>query len=404
MTEPNLTERRLALEERKTALDEELARERLEIDRRQAGRFSGGTVTLIGAGIAVISAVATTTIGGVFSFQSGLENNAAQLELQTQQVTGDLEIKRTEVEGLIRVQELQAKAEQARLEIEQKFEIIVQATKGLPPETASANLQFFVEAGILEDPDGRIARLANEGRAPDLPTPAQLGSVSNPLLERVAMVEDNGTQTPTASTSTFSIADGVLLSNGKVEVDYRETSAHGAEIDPRYVILHFTASVGPGITNWLTSNDARASAHVLVQRDGSVIQLLPFDHKAWHAGQSVWGSLRGLNNHSVGIELENWGKLTQSHDGWTSYAGAEIAPKDIFIDEDGNGWHAYTEAQLITLTALVKTLTASDPQIVDVLGHNDVSPRRKIDPGPALPMGDLREAAFGRREALPPPG
>ncbi|MEM1363249.1 MAG: N-acetylmuramoyl-L-alanine amidase [Pseudomonadota bacterium] len=404
MPEPDLTERRLALEERKSALDEELARERLALDQRQAGRFSGGMVTLIGAGIAVVSAVATTTIGGVVTLRSGVENNAAQLELKTQEVIGDLEIKRTEVEGLIRVQELQAEAERSRLEIEQKFEIIVQATKGLPPETASANLQFFVEAGILDDPDGRIARLAEEGRAPDLPTPAQLGPVSNPLLERVAQVQTEADLSAPQTNGTFAVSEGVLLPQGGVEVSYQETSAHGAEIDPSYVILHFTTAVGPGITAWLTSNQARASAHVLVQRDGSVIQLLPFDHQAWHAGRSSWGSLQSLNRHSVGIVLENWGKLTPSQEGWTSYSGHEIAPDEIFLDENDEGWHSFTEAQIKTVTEIIESLIASTPQIVDILGHSDVSPLRKIDPGPAFPMRDLREAIFGRGEALPPPG
>jgi hypothetical protein len=173
MNDTSLDERRLKLQEKREAIEAEIARARLELDRSQAGRFSTGAVTLIGALIAVVSAVTTTTISGYFDLETGAQDTAAQIELNSQEVLGQLDIKRTEVDGQIRVQELIAEAERDRLDIQQKFEIIVQATKGLPTSTASENLRFFVEAGILDDPAGRIRSLAEAGRAPDLPLPEQ---------------------------------------------------------------------------------------------------------------------------------------------------------------------------------------------------------------------------------------
>lgn len=405
MSEQQFAERRISLEERKSALEGELARARLAFEQRQAGRFSGSAVTLIGTAIAVVSSVATTTIGGWFDMKGGQSNNEAQFALKEKEVLSQLEIKRTEVEGQIRVQDLVAKAERARLEIEQRFEIVVQATKGLPPDIASENLSFFVEAGILEDPEGRIRRLAAAGRAPDLPNLVAQSKPLNPLLERLAAIQTTQKQI-TDSPDRFIIEEGVVRARNTIPVTHLETAAHGGVLTrPRYVILHFTAAVGPAVVSRLTSEQTTGSSHLLVQRDGSVIQLLPLDYMANHVGRSAWGSLSSLNNASIGIDFENWGQLERSGEGWKTFNGEPLSEEHVFLDGEESGWHAYTDAQIETAIELMKTITAYDLEIIDILGHSDVSSPagQKIDPGPALPIADLREAVFGRRDPLPPP-
>ena len=349
--------------------------------------------------------MATTTIGGLFGVQNNNSNNEAQQRLAREEVQGQLDIKRTEVEGQIRVQELVAEAERDRLEIEQKFQIVVQATKGLPPDVASENLRFFVEAGILDDPSGQIRALAEEGRAPDLPANVGQQRTSNPLLERVAQMEQAAQTARAPSSATgYTIENGILQRAGGAPVQYVEAAAHGDEITPRYVIFHFTNGVGPGLVGWLTSDSARASTHVLVRRDGSVVQLLPFDHKAWHVGASRWGSLVGLNKDSIAIEMENLGQLQPEGDAWRTWNGKPVPSEEVYRAADGTGWHAFTDAQLATAKAVLETIKQADPNIIDILGHADVSPGRKVDPGPAFPMEDFREAVFDRRAPLPPPG
>ncbi|MTV47313.1 N-acetylmuramoyl-L-alanine amidase, partial [Streptococcus pneumoniae] len=66
---------------------------------------------------------------------------------------------------------------------------------------------------------------------------------------------------------------------------------------------------------WLADPAARASAHVIIGRDGGVVQMVDFNRKAWHAGQSAWGKVDGLNQCSIGIELVNVGKVTKRKDG-----------------------------------------------------------------------------------------
>src|SRR6267154_6439719 len=77
---------------------------------------------------------------------------------------------------------------------------------------------------------------------------------------------------------------------------------------PRILTVHYTASISAaGSIAWLRTPAAQASAHVVIDQAGAVTQLVPFDLIAWHAGQSAWRDLRGLNQWSWGLELVNPG-------------------------------------------------------------------------------------------------
>ncbi|SFV87031.1 N-acetylmuramoyl-L-alanine amidase AmpD [hydrothermal vent metagenome] len=102
-----------------------------------------------------------------------------------------------------------------------------------------------------------------------------------------------------------------------------------------------------------TLKNLQVSAHLLIKRDGSVIQFVAFDKRAWHAGQSNFNGREDCNDFSIGIELE----------------GAD----DI----------AYTDKQYKALNENIKTLKSQYP-ITTVVGHNDIAPGRKTDPGDAF--------------------
>jgi AmpD protein len=95
----------------------------------------------------------------------------------------------------------------------------------------------------------------------------------------------------------------------------------------------------------------RVSAHFFIRRDGSLIQFVPCGLRAWHAGASSWCERDCCNDYSIGIELE----------------GTDELP--------------FTEAQYATLVPLVNTLKQAYP-IRAVVGHSDIAPGRKTDPGP----------------------
>ncbi len=86
---------------------------------------------------------------------------------------------------------------------------------------------------------------------------------------------------------------------------------------PTYLVMHYTAGgTMSGAVSTLKKKGSKASAHIVIDRDGAVEQVLPFNKVTWHAGRSRWRGLKGLNAHSIGIELVNAGPLQQSNGNW----------------------------------------------------------------------------------------
>ena len=103
----------------------------------------------------------------------------------------------------------------------------------------------------------------------------------------------------------------------------------------------------------------RVSAHFLIRRDGSLIQYVPTDKRAWHAGVSQWKGREKCNDFSIGVELE----------------GADDVP--------------FAEPQYETLARLIRDLEKRYGKL-DVAGHSDIAPGRKSDPGPWVDWARLR--------------
>lgn len=99
----------------------------------------------------------------------------------------------------------------------------------------------------------------------------------------------------------------------------------------------------------------RVSAHCLIRRDGEIVQYVPFDKRAWHAGVSRYQGREKCNDFSIGIELEGTDTL------------------------------AYTDAQYQQLAAVTRLLMKTYPALANhIAGHNEIAPERKTDPGPAF--------------------
>lgn len=131
---------------------------------------------------------------------------------------------------------------------------------------------------------------------------------------------------------------------------------------------------GPGIVHLLTNRldpqahpyfreiaGLRVSAHFLVRRDGELIQLVSCSRRAWHAGASNWRGRDNCNNFSIGIELE----------------GCDQLP--------------FEDAQYLALNRLLAELRRRYP-IAAVVGHSDIAPGRKTDPGPCFDWHRLHDA------------
>lgn len=177
-------------------------------------------------------------------------------------------------------------------------------------------------------------------------------------------------------------------------------------MEPRFLVIHFTAGRdAQSSVDWFLNPDARASAHLVIGRDGSITQLVPFDRVAWHAGRSSWNGLSGLNRFSIGIELDNAGKLTRQGGRWTAWFGRSYDDSDVMEAIHPNetelaGWHVYTEKQLETAVE-VSGVLIKKYNLDYVLGHEEISPGRKVDPGPAFPLRSVRARLLGRRDDSP---
>ena len=146
------------------------------------------------------------------------------------------------------------------------------------------------------------------------------------------------------------------------------------------IVLHYTEqdSAERSLRTLRTRNSGGpVSAHYLVGDDGRIYQLVPDDRRAWHAGAGRWGTIHELNSASIGIEIDN------------------------------DGVEPFSEPQVAALLRLLDDLTARHriPK-TEVIGHSDLAPGRKIDPGPLFPWKRLFDAGFGiwpDPDAPPPP-
>jgi N-acetylmuramoyl-L-alanine amidase len=138
---------------------------------------------------------------------------------------------------------------------------------------------------------------------------------------------------------------------------------------PNFVVLHDTASGTVERALKVLTDPARSvSAHYLIGRDGTLYQLVDEDRRAWHAGASYWGGTTDINSASIGIELDN--------------TGAE----------------PYPEAQIVRLLQLLHEpeANATGSRRATFIGHGDVAPRRKVDPGRYGSPGSVwRAEGFG---------
>lgn len=199
------------------------------------------------------------------------------------------------------------------------------------------------------------------------------------------------------------------LKNHKIEgVPFVAAKMAGGMISPEIVVLHDTA----GRLEKFNSRDylarsAAVSVHFVVERDGTISQLVPTNRRAAHAGKSIWQGRSDCNAFSIGIEIVNPGRLTRGVGGaalawWGQDFGLGGAVggytlADIETPEHGKGcWMSYTPEQIEAVEGLLTALFAGIPTLKDIVGHWYISPRRKADPNPLFPIDAIRARVLGR--------
>ena len=150
---------------------------------------------------------------------------------------------------------------------------------------------------------------------------------------------------------------------------------------PDMIVLHYTGmQTGEAALARLCDPAAKVSAHYVVEEDGRAFRLVPEERRAWHAGVSFWKGTRDCNGASIGIEIVNPG-----HEfGYRPFPDAQIATVIALLDDIRSRW------------------TVPEDRIV---GHSDIAPDRKTDPGEFFPWKRLAESGHGLWADPPmPPG
>ncbi len=157
-----------------------------------------------------------------------------------------------------------------------------------------------------------------------------------------------------------------------------EERANYRKID--LLLLHYTATeTTTAALNWLTKPESKVSSHYLIGENGGILQLVHEKHRAWHAGESFWAGEGDINACSIGIEIQNLG-----HD---------------------FGLPAYPEIQMQAVIRLCLDIVSRHSIPLErVLGHSDVAPQRKRDPGEHFDWARLYRSGIGHWVAPVPPG
>jgi N-acetylmuramoyl-L-alanine amidase len=161
------------------------------------------------------------------------------------------------------------------------------------------------------------------------------------------------------------------------------------------IVLHYTAGANAeSAIRTLSDVERKVSSHLVVGRDGAVTQLLPFNVVGWHAGVSKWGDRESFNQYSIGIEIDNAGQLEEKDGQYVSWFGRVYPAEEVVRGVHRNQtqptyWHRYCDEQLQVVEELCALLVA-EYDLRHILGHEEIAPGRKIDPGPAFPLDDFR--------------
>ena len=138
-----------------------------------------------------------------------------------------------------------------------------------------------------------------------------------------------------------------------------------------FIIIHYTGMQSERESlRKLTSPNSKVSCHYFIKRNGEILNLVNDKNIAWHAGKSKWGGVKNLNSNSIGIELANKGHRF--------------------------GYQTFSKPQITKLTQLCKNLKKKYKiKNKFILGHSDIAPLRKIDPGEKFPWKYLSLQGVG---------
>ncbi|MBB3103821.1 N-acetylmuramoyl-L-alanine amidase [Azomonas macrocytogenes] len=160
---------------------------------------------------------------------------------------------------------------------------------------------------------------------------------------------------------------------GDLQID-KSYSSRGQDSREQFIVLHYTSTDLPRSLELLTRSDEVSSHYLIGDSPATVYQLIDETRRAWHAGDSEWNGRTWLNSSSIGIELVNRGYIQTGQ---------------------GRLWYPFSEKQIDALIVLLKDIMQRHGlKPGAIVGHSDIAPQRKVDPGPLFPWKRLADAGL----------
>ena len=144
----------------------------------------------------------------------------------------------------------------------------------------------------------------------------------------------------------------------------------------KFIILHYTGMKKESLAiKRLCDLNSKVSSHYFIKKNGAIVNLVPDLYQAWHAGKSCWKNLRSLNKYSIGIEIQNSGHNFR--------------------------YEKFSLKQINSLKKLLKVLIRTYKiNFKNILGHSDIAPTRKKDPGEKFPWKNLSKHRLANWHSL----
>lgn len=157
------------------------------------------------------------------------------------------------------------------------------------------------------------------------------------------------------------------------QIDSRYTAV-GQDSRAQFIVLHYTSSDLAHSLTLLTEGEV-SSHYLIAEGPPTIYRLVDENRRAWHAGESAWNGRTWLNSSSIGIELVNRGYVEG--------------------DDGRRLWYPYSDAQIDALVVLLKDIMQRHGlKPGAIVGHSDIAPQRKVDPGPLFPWKRLADAGL----------
>jgi len=196
------------------------------------------------------------------------------------------------------------------------------------------------------------------------------------------------------------LVSGLLVVTGCVTRDTVVIESENQDTRVRIIVIHHTTGNFKGSLDILTKDSGNpVSSHYLIPEPGDssysekvlkLYSLVPEEGRAWHAGSSYWAGKTSLNDMSVGIELVNQTYCRKSEQPFPTEQTDQAVARICFYPD-------FADSQIEILTDLLSGILARHTEVkpTDIIGHADIAPQRKIDPGPRFPWQRLYRMGYG---------